>query len=72
MTDNEKLNHLEELFDLEVDSLSEDLRLDEIDQWDSMSSISLIAMLDDLYGKVLSPGKVKAFKTVRDILDEME
>ncbi|HEX9058774.1 MAG TPA: phosphopantetheine-binding protein [Clostridia bacterium] len=72
MTINEKLNILEELLDIEKDTLSEDTELEQIEEWDSIAVISLIAMFDSLFGKEIKPEKVKGFKTVKDITDEME
>lgn len=71
MTIKEKLNCLEELFDIEKDTLSEETELDEISQWDSMAAIALIAMFDDKFGKVITPVEVKGFKNIKDIIDQM-
>jgi acyl carrier protein len=71
MTSHEKLNHLEELLDIEKDTLQEETELGEISEWDSMAVIALIAMFDDLFGKTVTPREVKEFKTIKDIMDEM-
>ncbi len=72
MTITEKLHLLEELFDIEDGTLSEDTKLEEISQWDSMAVISLIAMFDEKYGKTIPPKTIKEFIAVNDILNEME
>jgi acyl carrier protein len=72
MSDKEKLNLLEELLDIEKDTLTEDMELDQIEQWDSMAVIALIAMFDETFGKILAPAEVRSFKTVKDIIDEMK
>ncbi|MDP4180458.1 MAG: phosphopantetheine-binding protein [Bacillota bacterium] len=72
MTVKEKLNMLEDLLDIERDSLNEDLGLDEVENWDSMAVIALIAMFDESFEKVLTPAEVKKFKTIKDIVDQME
>ena len=72
MTIKEKLNQLEELLDIEKDTLDENAELYQISEWDSMAHIALIAMLDDDFGKIITPDKVKGFMTVKDIIDEME
>ncbi|NLD47151.1 MAG: acyl carrier protein [Clostridiaceae bacterium] len=68
----EKLNILEELLDLEKDSLDTDTVLDEISEWDSIAVISTIAMFDSLFGKEITAREVNGFKTVKDIIDRME
>lgn len=72
MTIQEKLNCLEELLDIEKDTLKEETELEQIGEWDSMAVISLIAMFDDMYGRILTTKEVKEFKTVKDITDKME
>lgn len=72
MDTKKKLNILEELLDLEKDTLDENTRLDEISEWDSIAVISTIAMFDSLFGKEISAREVNGFKTVKDILDRME
>jgi len=72
MTIKEKLNHLEELLDIESDTLNADIELDQLSQWDSMAIISIIAMFDSDFGKVVTPNEVKGFITVNDIIDKME
>ena len=72
MTIKEKLNFLEDLLDIEKDSLSEETKLEEISEWDSISAIILIAGFDETFQKVITPAEVKEFKTVKDIIDRME
>ncbi len=72
MTLKEKLNMLEELLDIDRDSLEGEEELAEISQWDSMARIGLIALVDEVYGKVLEPDIVKEFKSIKDIIDIME
>ena len=72
MTIKEKLNILEDLLDIEKDTLLEDTALDQISEWDSIAVISTIAMFDDVLGKNITSNEVKKFKTIKDILDKME
>lgn len=72
MTLKEKLNELEELLDIEKDTLSEEAELEQLDEWDSLAVISLIAMFDESFGEVITPAQIKEFKTIKDITDKME
>jgi len=67
-----KLNILEELLDVEENTLEENTALDQISQWDSIAVIALIAMFDDAFEKVITPEEVKRFRTLGDIMDAME
>jgi acyl carrier protein len=72
MNIKEKLKILEELLDIEKDTLDADTELDQMSEWDSIAVISTIAMFDSIWGKDLTPKEVREFKTVKDILDKME
>ena len=49
MTTAEKLNILEDLLDIEKDTLTEDTELNQISEWDSIAVISIIAMFDSVW-----------------------
>ncbi|MDD5659542.1 MAG: acyl carrier protein [Actinomycetota bacterium] len=72
MTNREKLALLEDMLELDVGELKEDTKLSELESWDSMAKISLIAILDDEFGKKLSAKDIKGFETAKDIIDFME
>lgn len=72
MTIQEKLSILQDLLDIEQDILNEETVLDQLSEWDSIAAITIIAMFDSQFGKVVSPDEVKEFKTVKDITDKME
>lgn len=67
-----KLALLEEMLDLEEGSLNENMELGDIDAWDSMAVISLIALADEHFGKSLTAVQIKKFKTIKDILDFLD
>lgn len=68
----EKLNVLEEIMDVDEGTLEEGMLLEEIDEWDSLSALSLTVMVKREYGISLSTEKIRSFVTVRDICDIME
>lgn len=72
MTEEKKLELLSEVFDCEVEDLSASKNLEELDIMDSMTLLSLIAMMDDEFGKTLTRQQIKSLKTVDDILALME
>lgn len=71
MTVSEKLELLAETFDVEVDEISEDTVLADMDNWDSMTKLSLIVMFDDECQKKITSDDIKKFVTVGDIIDCM-
>lgn len=72
MEQKEKLAKLEEMMDLEASSLRPESRLSDIEEWDSITHLSLIILLEDEYGKEVSGTQVRALKTVQDILNLMQ
>lgn len=72
MTNKEKIGLLEEMLELDQGILSEDTELSSIDVWDSMAALSLIVLMDEKFGKTLTGAQIKQFKTVKDILDQMD
>jgi acyl carrier protein len=72
MTDQEKLGLLEEMMELDSGTLKDYTELANLEQWDSLAKLSLIALVDEKFGKSLTGEQIRAFKTVKDILDSME
>ena len=71
MTQQEKIGLLEEMFEVDAGTLRPETALDTL-QWDSMAMLSLIALVNEKFGKRLNGTQIKAFKTVQDILEVME
>lgn len=72
MTVLEKLQVLEDALGVEPGTLSEDTKLEQLDEWDSIGVITLIAMFDSMFEKSVTPQEIKEFVTVKDILEKME
>jgi len=72
MTQREKITMLEDLLELENGTLNAETELTSIEEYDSMTKLSLIVMMDDEFNKKLTGEQLLAFKTVQDILDFMD
>lgn len=71
MTQQEKMEALAEIFQEEAGTFTDESALDNL-QWDSIAMLSLVALVNERFGKRLSGSQLKAFKTVQDILAVME
>lgn len=71
MNQKEKMALIEEALDTEEGVLVPDTILDDLDEWDSIAALSLIAMLDEQFDKTISGADIKAMRTVEDILAHM-
>ncbi len=72
MTKNEKLALLEDMLELEEGELNEEMKLEDIESWDSMAKLSLIVLMDDEFSKKISGQQIRSFVTIKDILNFME
>ncbi len=72
MTTEEKIAMLEETFEMDEGSLTPEMALADIDEFDSIAKLSLIVLMDDEFGKTIKSDDIKALETVQDILDMME
>ena len=72
MTEKEKLAMLEELLETEEGALAADTKLSDVEEYDSMTRLSLIVMMEDEFGVKLNGAAIKKFETVGDILAKME
>lgn len=71
MENTEKLQMLEDLFELEEGTLEATQLLADLEEYDSMSKLSLIVMMDEEFGKKLTGEQILKFNTIQDILDFM-
>lgn len=71
MSNEEKILLLEDMMELDNGSLTEETVLDDLEEWDSMASLSLIVLMGDKFNKKIDAKQIKEFEIVRDILDYM-
>lgn len=71
METSKKIEMLEDLFELEAGTLTPETKLADIEEYDSMSKLSLIVMMDDEFNKKLTGEQILKFNTIGDILDFM-
>lgn len=72
MTQEEKIALLEDMLELEANTLTPETTLADVDEYDSMAKLSLIVLMDEECGKKLTGEQIRTFKTVKDVLDFMD
>ena len=72
MNEKEKIELLEEIMDLEADTLKLDDALAEYEEWDSLTALTFISEMDSRFSKKITGEQIKAFATVADAIDFME
>ena len=72
MENPKQIELLEEMLDVDAGTLTPELQLDELSEWDSMAKLSLIVLMDEECEKKLTGTDIKQFKTIQDIMDFMD
>ncbi|WP_165076523.1 MULTISPECIES: acyl carrier protein [unclassified Desulfovibrio] len=71
MDTKEKLALLEDIMELDEGTLTPETRLDDLDEWDSLSALSFVVMLGDEFNRKISGQEVRAFERIQDMLAVM-
>lgn len=72
MTNAKKIALLEEVMELEEGTLQLDDVLEEYEEWDSVTILGIISLMDEEFGKTVTGKEVRDIKTVSGLLDMME
>lgn len=72
MTLEEKIALLEETIEADAGSLSPDMLLEDVDEYDSMTKLAIIVMMEDEFNVKLTGDIVRSFVKVDDILKLMQ
>ena len=68
----DKLSLIAQALDAEPEALKPETKLEELEEWDSLAVVSVIAMLDKHFSVRLKPNDIKSLVTVEDILAHMK
>ena len=72
MTLEEKLALLEETIETEEGVLKPEMELADVEEFNSLTSLAIVVMLEDNFGKKVNSAMMKKLKKVQDILDLMQ
>lgn len=72
MTEKEKIEIMEEIMDVEPGSLHLDDQLKNFEEWDSLSVLSYISKVRDVFHKTINGTEIKQMETVADTIRAME
>lgn len=72
MNEKEKIELLEEIMDLEAETLKLDDALAEYEEWDSLTALTFISEMDSRFSKKVTGDQIKSFVTVADAIAFME
>ena len=69
MTLQEKIDLIEEFLDVDEGSLTTDTILADLDEWDSLSTLTITIEMKQRYGINITTEMIKQLKTVQDICE---
>ena len=69
---NEKIALIEECMDVDPGSIEMEDELENFEEWDSVTALSVIAMVDERFHKTLTGEDLKKAKKVKDLISLME
>lgn len=72
MTNEKKIELLEDMLELDPGTLTPDTLLSSLDEWDSIAMISFIALVDDAFDKIVKGTEIREQQTVADLMKLME
>ena len=72
MTLKEKLNLIEEALEIDLNTITLESHLSDLDGYDSMGKLSIIVLADDEFNKKLSGERLREMNTVKDLVDFFE
>lgn len=65
------INFTEILEDTDTSFINETVEFRNLEEWDSMTALSLIAMVDEEYSVKLTGDDIKTSTTIRDLFDKV-
>lgn len=60
-------NFAEQFDETDASDFNADTKFKDIDEWDSMVALSIIAMVDEEYDKTINGDDIKASSTIREL-----
>lgn len=72
MEKNEKLEIIADILEVDVEDVKEDMLLEDFETWDSVAVLSVIAMMDEKFGKYPHASEIRQYIKVSDLMDHME
>ena len=71
MSEETKIELLEDVFDIDPGELTPETELASLDGFNSLSRLSLVVMIDEECGKTPTDSDIRGFVTIRDIMNYM-
>ncbi len=71
MSIEDKKELIADILELEVEEVSEDMVLEDIETWDSVAVLSFIAIMDSEFNKYPHASEIECLQTIGDLFEMM-
>ena len=71
MSEQEFLDKMMEIMDTEY-PLAMDTKLDDVDEWDSLSHVQLVAAIEDAFSIKFKSREILSWENIGDLIDSIE
>lgn len=68
MTEEKKLEEIADILEMEAGELNKEMILDDVETWDSVAVLSIIAIMNERFNRFPSSKEILACKTVGDLM----
>jgi acyl carrier protein len=72
MTREEKLQAIADSVEMEPGDITEDTVLSELENWDSVAVLSIIAVINEQFNRFPGSDEILSYRTVNDLMAAME
>ena len=72
MTEQEKLQSIADSVEMEAEELQKDMILADLENWDSVAVLSIIAVINENFNRFPSAEEIMSYKTIGDLMDAMK
>lgn len=66
---NDFLNELDDIFEVELETIKPNTNFKDLDEWDSVTLLSLVAVFEEEYGVVLSNDIIDKSDTIIELVE---
>ena len=72
MSNEEKLEAIADALEMDIDEITEDTVLEDVETWDSVAVLSIIAIINDKFNRFPLADEILKYKTIGDLMKAFE
>lgn len=69
MSNEEKMEFIAESVEMEVEELTPDMVLEDLDNWDSVAVLSVISIINEKFDRYPDATEILGYKTIGDLME---